>query len=72
MNASKDFAEACMAIIKAATEEELEEAAKAINNNKELSGAQAEKLLDVLKRRGQELSKEPDKLGVLEVVDDLF
>ena len=61
-----------MAIIKATTEEELGEAAQAISDNKELSGAQAERLLDVLKDRGQELSEEPDKLGVLEIVDDLF
>ena len=61
-----------MAIIKATTEEELGEAAQAISDNKELSGAQAERLLDVLKSRGQELSEEPDKLGVLEIVDDLF
>ena len=61
-----------MAIIKATTEEELGEAAQAISDNKELSGAQAERLLDVLKSRWQELSEEPDKLGVLEIVDDLF
>ena len=72
MTASKDFVEACMAIIKATTEEELGEAAQAISDNKELSGAQAERLLAVLKSRGQELSEEPDKLGVLEIVDDLF
>jgi hypothetical protein len=72
MIASKDFVESCMAIIKATTEKDLEEAAKMINDNKELSEDQAGKLLGALKDRATHMSKEPDRLGVLEIVDGLF
>ena len=70
--ASTDFIAACMSIMQAENEDDLSAAAEAINDNKELSVAQAEKLLEALKVRASLMSGEPDRLGVKEIVEDLF
>jgi hypothetical protein len=70
--ASTDFIAACMSIMQAENEDDLSAAAEAINDNKELSVAQAEKLLEALKVRASQMSGEPDRIGVKEIVEDLF
>ena len=70
--ASTDFIAACMSIMQAENEDDLSAAAEAINDNKELSVAQAEKLLEALKVRASQMSGEPARIGVKEIVEELF